>query len=118
MSNLNLIELCDGNKLTELDNHVVMASERKEPVTRNQFIETISKLRFKSFFDNSQKNIEIEGEFERLHSPGQDSDRKGDSKAATTKLPSSMSGRTKRYTLREKDTSILASGYRKPMTAT
>lgn len=57
MSNLNLIEICEGAKLTELDNHVVMASDRIEPVTRKQFLETASKMRFKSFFDNTQQNV-------------------------------------------------------------
>mgnify|MGYP000945636342 FL=1 len=69
MSNMNLIEICEGSKLTEVDNHVVIASERPEPVTRNQFIEAISKIRFKSFFENNQQGIEIELDNDRLHSP-------------------------------------------------
>lgn len=51
-----------------------------------------------------------------MQTPGEEYDKKPDSRAATTKMPSSMSGRTKRYTLREKETSILGAD-RKPMTA-
>jgi len=54
MSNLNLIDLCEGSKLTEVYNHVVIASERNEALTRNHFLERISKLRFKSFFHKYQ----------------------------------------------------------------
>jgi hypothetical protein len=39
MSNLNLIDLSIGTKLIELNNHVVMSSERNDPITRKSFME-------------------------------------------------------------------------------
>jgi hypothetical protein len=50
MSNINLIELCVGIKLTELDSRAVITSERNDPMTRKSFKEINSTNRFKSFF--------------------------------------------------------------------
>lgn len=51
LSNVNIIEISDGAKLMELDNQVVVASGRNEPVTLKDFTEMSAKKKFKSFLD-------------------------------------------------------------------
>lgn len=101
--------MSDGSKLTEIESEVVIASDRKEPVTLRQFTERIAKNRYKSFLEASQ-NAEIE-DFDGFYSPEDCKDSRGE----TTKLPSSMSGRTKKYTFRETINNEPLSS--KPMTA-
>lgn len=60
MSHLHLIDLCNGSKIIEVDNQTQKDGQKSETICRKEFMESLQKNRFKSFFERQKTTEEDE----------------------------------------------------------